>query len=1123
MPEKSGSISNNPKQNQTMRERLLTTVVFAFASLAALGQTVSGRVTSASDNSPIPGVSVLIKGTTIGSTTDTNGSYAIAVGGNENGTLVFSFIGFASQEVAIGGRTNIDINLAEDVTQLGEVVVTALGISREKKALGYATTVVTGDQLLATANTNFASALYGKAPGVRIATAPGGATSAVNVQIRGINSIKATGNSPLFVVDGVIIRNMEQAATGTNNNGYWDDQKIRGNGVLDINPSDIETLNILKGAGAAALYGSEASNGVIVITTKRGTRRNGVGIDFTYALTGESVAFTPRYQNTYGPGYDRETNTVAFGANEDGFIPTDVDGDGTAESIRPIFRAWGQFGPRMEGQQVAWFDGTMRSYSAQPDNYKDFYQTGSNQNINIALSSATDKAAFRLSYTRLDYKGIARGSDLGRNTFNLNSTLKLNDKVSADVVLNYINSNIHNRPEQINRLTANYGGFFSRADYMDVYLNKYQTSTGYKWVPYNLPERNPEEALKYNIRATDLLDYMWRNMRDDDDEFQDRLISSVTLNYQIIKDLKFRGRVGNDFTSVRNEIKRHNEYPTSFNGSQSTGGYQLNTGRYSLLYTDALLTYSKSITQDFKLALMAGVQGRTQDYLDQRSSTNGGLVQENWFSLENSYGLKSTSSNRIKSTMYAYLGTLNLSFKEYLYLEATARQEYTSTLPPDNNSYFYPSVNAGFIFSDAFQLPKVISYGKLRVSQARIANGTQPYAANIVYTQKTLQTTNGPVTQLSASTAYGNSSILPEMKTETEIGLETSFLENRLGLDLTLYSNKINDQIIDQSLAPSVGASSVLANLGELKSKGIEIGITATPYNNGQLRWDTRFNFAKSQTRVEKLAPGSDEMTFYNLDAGAVLIKAKEGDLLGNVYTHTPLKDANGNFLVNDDGYYVLSTGSEYEKVGNIQPRAVGGWSNTISYKGLSLFFLIDYKYGGSLVSAPHLYAYGAGMYESTMQYRDEANGGLPYNIDVNGDKVLANSHAEAEYHDGLILPGVNSAGEANTVILDAANYYINSYYWASGWYQKEGVLKNDYIKMREVALTYVIPSKISEKLKLQGLRVSLIGRNLFYLYRTLDNLDPEVAIGSNWLRQGVDEGSLAATRSIGFSISGNF
>jgi len=1105
-----------------MKKRLLyLSVIFVMIGFTAYGQTVTGTVTSASDASALPGVSVLLKGSTIGTTTDSDGHFTIQVPEDDkSATLVFSFIGFASQEILVGGKTTIDVPLETDMTQLGEVVVTALGISREKKALGYATATVTSDQITAAGNTNFASALYGKAPGVRISTAPGGATSAVNVQIRGINSIKATGNQPLYVVDGVMIRNMEQSSTGTNNNGYWDDQKIRGNGILDINPADIESLNILKGASAAALYGSEASNGVIIITTKKGTKRNGLGVDFNYNFTVEKVAFTPKYQNTYGPGYDRETNTTSFGANDEGFIPTDVDGDGVNETVRPIFRSWAQFGPKMDGRQVAWWDGSTRAYAAQKNNYKDLYQTGSSSNFNVAISNSTDRGSFRLSYTRLDYKGIARGADLARNTFNLNSTLKLSDKLTADIVVNYINSNVHNRPEQINRLTANYGGFFSRADYMDVYLDKYQTSQGYKYVTYDQPQKNPAEAIKYNIRAVDLLEYLWRNVRDNDDEYQDRLISSTTLNYQIAKGLKVRGRVGNDFTSLRNEIQRHNEYPTSFNTSQSTGSYTLNQGRYSVFYTDALLTYSKDLNKDFSFSVMGGFQSRTQNYIDQKSSTEGGLVQENWFSLNNSYGVKSTSSNRTKATMYAYLGMLNLSFKEYLYLEATARQEYTSTLPPGNNGYFYPSANLGFVFSDAFQLPSFISLGKIRLSQARIANGAQPYAANIVYSQQTLATTAGTVSQLAASNSYGNGNIAPERKIETEVGLETGFFQNKLGLDVTLYKNTIKDQIIDQSLAPSNGASSVLANLGELSSKGIEIGLSATPYHSGDFRWDTRLNFAKSQTRVVKLAPGSDEMTFYNLDAGAVLIKARAGDVLGDIYTHTREKDSNGNYIVNSDGLYQMTTGNDYEKVGNIQPKAIGGWSNTVTYKGFSLNFLLDYRYGGKLVSAPHLYAYGAGMYESTMQYRDAEHGGLSYNIDGSGNKVLADN---GQYHDGLILDGVTTTGEKNTKIVDAANYYINSFYWASGWYEKEGVLKNDYIKMREVTLAYNLPRSIAQKLHFQSLRVSVIGRNLFYVYRTLKNLDPEVAIGSNWLRQGVDEGSMAATRSFGFSLNGSF
>lgn len=1103
---------------------LMLTVMFVMTAFTGFGQAITGRVTSASEGSALPGVSVLLKGTTVGTTTDADGRYTLQVPGDvNNATLTFSFIGFTSQEVSVSGRTSIDVSLAEDITQLGEVVVTALGIAREKKALGYAVSPVSAEEITMAGNTNFASALYGRAPGVRVTTAPGGASSAVNVQIRGINSINDKSSQPLYVVDGVIIRNQDQALEGLNNGGYWNDQKIRGNGILDINPADIESLNILKGAGAAAIYGSDASNGVVVITTKKGSRGRGLGVDFNYNYTVEEVAFTPRYQNTYGPGYDRQTNAISFGANEEGFIPVDTDGDGTNESVRPIFRAWAQFGPKMDGRQVAWWDGTTRAYSAQPDNYKDFYQQGASSNINVAISNATDKGSYRLSYTRLDYKSIARGSYLDRNTFNLNSTLKLHNKVSTDIIVNYANSYVHNRPELLNRVMANYGGFFSRADYMDSYLNKYQTSTGYKYVTFDQAQRNPDEAIKYSIRATDLMEYLWRNVRDTDEEYQDRLISSVTLNYDIVKGLKFRGRVGNDFTSLRNEVKRHNEYPTSFNGSNSTGQYLMAQGRYLNFYTDALLTFSKDLSDDFSFSLMGGFQSRSQNFLDQRSETQGGLVEENWFSISNSYGLASTAVTRGRATMYAYLGMLNLSFKEYLYLEATARQEYTSTLPPHNNSYFYPSVNAGFVFTDAFQLPAFLSYGKLRASVASIANGTDPYLANIVYTQTPIATTNGSVAHLTSGSAYGNNNLKPERKTETEFGIETAFLNNKFGFDVTYYSNRVKDQIIALQVAPSLGASSKLSNLGELSSKGIEVGLNATPFDNGAVRWDSRLTFASNRTTVESLAPGMDEITFMNLDAGAVLIKAEAGQPLGNIYAHTRVKDDQGNFVISDDGLYTLTTNDEYEKVGNVQPKATGGWSNTISYKGFSLNFLIDYRYGGKLVSPPHLYAFGAGMYENTMRYRDEANGGLPYNIDGNGNKVLAPDHASAQYHDGVLLEGVKANGEPNTTIVEAAYYYVNNYYWASGWYEKEGVLKNDYVKMREITLGYNLPTAIAQKLRFNNLRVSLIGRNLFYLYRTLDNLDPEVAVGSSWYRQAVDEGSMAATRSFGFAINGSF
>ncbi|MDQ3291341.1 MAG: SusC/RagA family TonB-linked outer membrane protein, partial [Bacteroidota bacterium] len=833
-------------------------------------------------------------------------------------------------------------------------------------------------------NTNFASALYGKAAGVKINTAPGGATSAANVQIRGINSL--SGNTqPLYVVDGIVIRNTSETGNANfNNGGYWSDTKIRGNGVLDINPADIETLSVLKGASASALYGSEASNGVIVITTKRGAKNKGLGVDLNYVFNTEEIAFSPDFQNVYGPGYDREIN-LQNGATEDGWIPVDLDGDGVNESNRPYFRSYGQFGPKMEGQLVPWWDGTMKTFSARKDNYKDFYRRGYNSSLNLALSNQTDKSSYRFSFTRLDNEGIQRGGKLERNTFNLNSNLKLNDKINTDIIVNYVNSKVHNRPEQINRISGNYGGFFSRADDMQTYLDKYQTSAGYKYVPFDQPQRNPEEALKYNIRAYDIMDFLWRQVKNNEDENQNRLISSITINYEIAKNLRFRGRVGNDFTSVNIENEQFNEYPLAFNGTNSTGNYNLNSGRYSILYTDELLTYSNKISEDFDFSVSGGFQGRHETHRYQSSGTNGGLLVENWFNLANSQGFVTTSAWRKELIKYAFLGIANFGFKDYLFLEATARKEYSSTLAPKNNSYFYPSVNGSFVFTQAFNMPQFLSFGKIRAGYGVVANAPEIYAANIAYNQNTIQYNGGGVPVLSSMTSYGNNEIRPEEKREIEVGLETRILNNKLGVDLTYYNSRMVDQILRMQIPTSTGATDVLANLGELHSYGYELALNATPIEKA-IKWDTRFNFALNRTKVQKLMPGLDRLTYYDADGGAIKMYAEVGQPLGDIYVHPRETDANGNFIIDGDGYYTLST--DYVKAGNTLPKVVGGLANTVSYKNLSLNLLVDYRFGGKLISTPLLYGKGSGLYEETLQYRDAEHGGIPYYLNEAGAKV---------------------------------------------------------------------------------------------------------------------------------------
>jgi len=1085
-----------------------------FISANVFAQTnVTGVVRD--DSGPLPGVSVVIKGTTTGTQTNSSGAYSIKVA--KGAVLKFTSVGYAAKEVTVGDDAVINVTLALGKGELNEVVVTSFGIKRQERSLGYATTTVTAKQLTEAGNTNFASALYGKAPGVKITTAPGGSSSAVNVQIRGINSLNYN-TQPLYVVDGVIIRNNSEAgAGGSNNDGYWSDQRIRGNGILDINPQDIESLTVLKGASATALYGSDAMSGAIVITTKKGSKSRGLGVDFNYVGTAEQVAFTPKFQNVYGPGYDRATN-LAGGFTEDGWLADPNSPSG----FRPRFSSYAQFGPKMEGQKIRWWDGEIRDYTPQPNNYKDLFQTGYSSNANIAISNQTDKINYRLSATRLDYTGIQRGQKQQKNSFNLNTTVKLSDKISTDIVASYVNTLTHNRPYQLGRVLANFGGFLNRSEKADVLLDNYQTSAGYKYVTLANASRNPAEAFKYNMSGADIMDFFWTQLKNSEDETENRLITSATLNWDVLKNVKFRGRIGSDYTGRNTESQQYNEYPAAFNGSSSTGYYGVSKGQYSVTYGDLLLTYSPKLTKDLSMSLSGGYTSRSETYRDQSSGTNGGLVTENFFSLSNSYGTQTTTATRGFLKSQAVFGVLNFNYKNYLFLEGTARNESASTLPPQNNTYFYPSVNAGFVFTDAFKMPEFISYGKLRASYGVVGNKAPRYVPNVLYNQSSLQTQNGSVTQLTYDATYGNLGLKPEMKYEQEYGLEARFLKDRLGLDFTYYTNQVKDVIMALNVAPSNGAASLLANAATLHSDGLEVGFSGKPIT-GKFSWDVRLNFAINHSKVNNLAPGFDRLTFYTGDQSALLVVAQPNQPIGNILVYPIAKDANGNKIVNSDGLYTIDK-SKYVNVGNIQPKIAGGIANTFNYKGFSLDVLVDYRFGGKMVSNPLKYGTAAGMYESTLQYRDEAHGGLAYYIDGSGGKHLGAAPSGSKtYHDGVILQGVNDNGQANSTIVDAATYYLNTYDWGENSVNENAVFKNNYIKLREVVFGYKLPASVSKALHVNNLRFSLVGRNLLYIYRTLKNLDPEAPIGDKWYRQGVDEGSSPATRSFGFSLNANF
>ncbi len=1098
-------------------KQLLFSVLMSCLALFAYAQqrTITGTVMD-EQGAPLEGVSYVLKGTTLGGLTSEAGTFSITVPGN-NAVLEFSGVGFTTQTITIGNETSIIVVMVRSDEQLEGVVVTALGIRREQRKLGYATTNVSGAEIIRAAPTNFASALYGKAPGVTINTNPGGATSAVAIQIRGLSSITGQGQ-PLLVVDGIVVRNGE-----ANNEGYWGgNQRINGNGLLDINPENIENINILKGAAASALYGSDANFGVIVVTTKNGKGyKRGIGVDVN--LTGGiEKAYIPNgYQNIYGPGYDRATNKNSFGADDEGFIHETING---VDIVRPIFRSYAQFGPKMDGRQVYWWDGEMRPYSPQGPIWEKFYRTGYNSVANIALNNSSDKYNYRLSYTRNDYQGIQIGGKQNKNTFNLNGTYNVTDKISIDLVSNFITENVRNRPRQVYYLTNNYGGFISPADRWDVYLNKYQTTKGYKWVDFN-STLDLDERLKYNIRGKDFLDFLWNQLANSYDETTNRIMNSATLNYNITKNLTFRGRYGNDFTSYFMEQKERSTQPLSYG---STGYYGTNSNRYNFNYGDLLLTYQARISPKFNVTPSIGYQARKEDYRYNSAGTRDGLTSENWFSMSASKTTP-TSGNTWRQTLIkdGLFGILNLDYNNFLFIEGTLRQERSSTLAPGFNKYFYGGVSGAFELSNAFNLPAFFNYSKLRASWGTVGNPPGIYVANVVYNAGSIQ----GVPVLTPPSNYGNEQLRNERKNNIEIGWENKFFGSRLGFDATWYRDQIVDQILPLSIPATTGATSIIVNVGTMQSTGLELGLYGSPVKGENFVWDSRLNVAFNTNKVTKLMPGLNELTLSNIDNGSLIVKAETNKKAGDIYVYQREKDANGNYIINADGFYKVDY-TEQVNIGNIQPKLAGGFINTLSYKNVSLNLVTDFKWGGDIVSAGLLYQTGAGMFDNSLFGRDAEHGGVAYYVDATGNYVgvapgtTAGPAGQKVFNDGIILKGKTESGADNTVIIDAGNYYLTTYQWgswpgyASGSLYEGAVFKNNYIKLREVALSYALPASFANRIRMQNLTLSLYGRNLFYFYKTLPYIDAEDGAGTNWVSRATSAGSAnAATRSIGLSI----
>ena len=1096
-------------------------LLFAGSAGAQETKTIKGMVRDVTGE-PLIGASVIEKGTNNGVITDVDGNFTLTV--PADATLSIAYMGYATREIHLAKRKkqgDLRVTLREDSQQLKEVVVTAMGIKKDTKRLGYAVSTIESDEIVKAGATNFASAMYGKAPGIRITQTQGGSAGAVSINVRGLTSI--TGNNqPLIILDGVPIRN---GGTGKSTDfaEFGNDGQIRSNGLVDINPEDIESVSVLKGASATALYGSEAANGAVVITSKR-AKSGKLTVDFTAQVTANLPAYLPKVQTVYGPGrYNTEYSD--YEKQTGGFYQRTMNG----ESYRSLYNTTMSFGPKYDGSDVLYWDGKMRPYLPATDNpWKELFRTGWNQTYNLAISQGTETSSNRFSYTFMGETPNSLTGSFTKHNFKLTGSYKPARTLNIEYSLNYIVQDVKDRPQTSLNLYGSFSNMFS--SFMDIpYLKQsYVTSLGYRnTYAGGDATLTPDEAWAYDPGYLNgVLNMLWNMYHHHSKETENRLIGMIRPTWQITNWLSLRAQLSTDITDTKQTLEYETERPNSL--YDPSGSFQNINRRYDIVYGDVMLNFNYNIRR-FDIAATLGWTGRYENMNNMRVSTNGGLVTENWFDLNASRYTASSTLQRMELLKTGYMGTLSLGWDNYLFLELTGRQERSSTLK--DQSFFYPSANLSFLFSNAFRMPAWWNHGKLRLSYGVVGNAPETYAANIIYEQGS---DNG-FTWNYVPSSWGNANIRPEKKYEYEIGFESKFLNNRLGFDVSYYNNRVKDQILSTPQPSTSGVKYVLTNVGEVANEGWDISVSATPVLTKNFRWDLTANYGIYRNKVVKLADGVPYLEISNIGGGGAKIQAVEGRPMGDIYVQVPQMNENGEYLVSDKGLYMNQT--ELQRVGNINPDGVGGLFSSFSYKNIFLDFSIDFRIGGDVINEMYQYSTASGLTPESLQFRDTEHGGLSYyypgnnnasGVPVQVDPSLgAGPNGETVYHDGVILPGVvASTGEKNTRIIPAGYYYNQTYNWGTQPEQltyRHSVFDNSYVKLRELTIGYQFPEKLISKLGMTRLSVSVFGRNLFYFYKALKNYDAESSVGTSWASQAVVGGSTTATRNFGVSLRASF
>ncbi len=1056
---------------------------------------VTGRVLSGDDGAGLPGASVLVKGTTAGTSTDAEGRFKLSVptGGK---ILQVTYIGFLSQELDLGDRSTLDVTLKADANQLSEVVVTAFGIEKEKKALGFSQQSISGKAVADVRPSNVANALSGKIAGVRINanSGPGGGST---IQIRGASSI-SSNNQPLIVIDGVPI---EQAFN-----------KQFGSGISEVNPENIKDISVLKGPNAAALYGSRAANGVILITTKNGAGTKGIGVEVSTNFTAERPWISPNFQNTYGGGNGYRTwyNDGWSGGITD---PTEIAQYRAAYGpLAPLSGTEGtdeSWGGPLDGRLVRhWWSGKeVAPLTPSPNNYEDFWRTGSTWTNNVAISGGNDKGFFRLGLGRLDQQGIMYFNDYHRNNYKINAGYNFTPKISVTLSGEYVKSGAGNRS-----FTSGQEFIWSHRQTDWVKERNWRDYVGthiQRAVPGKTPDNDPP-----NWQHTFFTNpyYIQEKLPSGDDK--DRLVGNVALTYKILPELSVMLRSGTDFFT-QTFINIVN-FERTRNGNTTPGRYEERISRRQETNTDVIFTFNKSFARDFAVSAQAGAVQRSNYYKNNYMYV-GQLVVDGLYNLSNAVPSQNqiTSEIQRKETQSVF-GALNLSWRNAIFLDVTARNDWSSTLPASNRSYFYPSASLSAVLTDLMPSIKndVLTFGKLRASYAQVGNDTDPYQLSQTFPASTTSW-NGALPQFYEATTIANSVLKPETTTGLEFGVDVRLFKGKVGIDATYYEQNTRNQILGVDISKSSGYNRRILNAGEIVNKGIELTISGTPLKLGNgFQWDVAFNFARNRNQVIELAEG---LTTYTLnERRGLTLEARAGQAYGTLYGYgfarvqssdpkAAYYDASGQYsgqlILGSNGLPIRDNNQKI--LGNIQPDWTGGFSNTFSFKGFSLTALVDAKIGGSIYDEGTANARWTGQYAETAIGREEG-------VIGKGVNALTTTNPD----------GSTTVKFSPNSTIASANAYVG--YNNPRTYHEAAIFDASYVKLREVAFGYQVPTFLVKKVGLQTARIAIVGRNVAMLFKNHPHQDPEIdSNGSN--KQGFGYGELPSARSLGFNLNLGF